>query len=1216
MADKVLSVVIVGNEAKYVKAIQSSVTATNKLEQATKSASNTSSTVGDQATKSLTKAADSTSLLSRGLTGVGNLAKDAAGAFTGFLAASAVIASVTRVFSVLSSAVLDFDRNMRNVNSLLGQSDAGFAKMGDAVLGLSRELPQSASALSAGLYDVVSSGFEGADALSVLRASAVAASAGLTDTATSGRAISGVLNAYGLSAAHAGEVSDTLFQTVNLGVITFEELAGTIGDFVGTAAALGVPIDDAASALATMTLSGISAEESSTALNRVMLALIKPTTQMAALFKSWGFESGTAAVQALGLRGVMDRIRESTGGTADSMQGLFEETRGLKGALALVSDEGRNYARVAAGMGEAHKGAGAAAKVLAEQSKSLSFQLALLKNNAVAAGIELGRAIGPTIAKGLSLIRDVSRDVGAALVAMWKGAQPGIKAVGDALSDVGSIFGDLLDAVGPIAGAFAKIAAGSVVATFNGLAKAVSATTGFLKDHSYLVIAVGALYAGQLAQGIAATVVQLGRLAAANAAGAISNLAGTATTAVGAFRAIQSQMIATGVASTGLGSALAAAKSIFLEFATVGGVAGTVALVGLAAAFYANSQAIKKANEEAGASIDRLFERFDETKSEGIFKLSKSLGRGVDEILAAGDRAKTGGKNVERALANINPFADNSLQRDAAQAEKTIAAMERVGQARFNLEKNLRTVAKGTGIKGFFEPIIDEIDATGRIIGSKLAPTAKVFEQFARTLGEDLTKSGPKAREAAIRVGEALDVLGKQAGYTKDQLNQGFFDPETLTAEAAAAKAFSDSVSKSFSDVGDILAFDFGDNLNGASIIQFYTDTIAATDEFTANIAKAYELGLDPGLISRLLVAGPKEAGELLKTLVSEQGAGFIEQVNNFESAIRQQSQVATEIARLQQRALLPENTDTIASFLPNAIRIAGEKAKQGAASSVESIAAALKLTPSQVAEIAGSYNIDLPGGPRTTVNVDTLVAEVKIKDLKAALAVIPPEVTTTPKIDDPEAVKTWWNDLKERLLLIPGIRETVAKIDDPQQALVFWQALQAKVTGVPQNWQTTYRVNADTSAFDAAIERIRRTAGEVVSVPVVGSGNLRRNAEGNILDGRGNVRRFADGGHYAQIDRSRVTRIWAEPETGGEAYIPLAKSKRARSARILMAVADEFGMSFANGGITGRRVQASSMSSNTQNVTNVNATVIDRKGDGVQTLVDEFAWLRVTGRI
>ena len=46
----------------------------------------------------------------------------------------------------------------------------------------------------------------------------------------------------------------------------------------------------------------------------------------------------------------------------------------------------------------------------------------------------------------------------------------------------------------------------------------------------------------------------------------------------------------------------------------------------------------------------------------------------------------------------------------------------------------------------------------------------------------------------------------------------------------------------------------------------------------------------------------------------------------------------------------------------------------------------------------------------------------------------------------------------------------------------------------------------------------------------------------------------------------------WAEGETGGEAFIPLAPSKRQRSEKILGAVADKFGMglvkSFANGGI------------------------------------------------
>jgi hypothetical protein len=36
---------------------------------------------------------------------------------------------------------------------------------------------------------------------------------------------------------------------------------------------------------------------------------------------------------------------------------------------------------------------------------------------------------------------------------------------------------------------------------------------------------------------------------------------------------------------------------------------------------------------------------------------------------------------------------------------------------------------------------------------------------------------------------------------------------------------------------------------------------------------------------------------------------------------------------------------------------------------------------------------------------------------------------------------------------------------------------------------------------------------------------------------------------------------VWAEPETEGEAYIPLARQKRQRSEAILSTVADLFGM-------------------------------------------------------
>ena len=63
----------------------------------------------------------------------------------------------------------------------------------------------------------------------------------------------------------------------------------------------------------------------------------------------------------------------------------------------------------------------------------------------------------------------------------------------------------------------------------------------------------------------------------------------------------------------------------------------------------------------------------------------------------------------------------------------------------------------------------------------------------------------------------------------------------------------------------------------------------------------------------------------------------------------------------------------------------------------------------------------------------------------------------------------------------------------------------------------------------------------------------------------------YANGGieqHVAQIAPAGAWRMWAEPETGGEAYIPLAPSKRSRS----IAIWEETGrrlQAFAGGGIS-----------------------------------------------
>lgn len=128
------------------------------------------------------------------------------------------------------------------------------------------------------------------------------------------------------------------------------------------------------------------------------------------------------------------------------------------------------------------------------------------------------------------------------------------------------------------------------------------------------------------------------------------------------------------------------------------------------------------------------------------------------------------------------------------------------------------------------------------------------------------------------------------------------------------------------------------------------------------------------------------------------------------------------------------------------------------------------------------------------------------------------------------------------------------------------------------------------------------------------------------------NLIKFADGSenHVAQIAGPGAMRLWAEPETGGEAYIPLAASKRGRSTSILANVANRFGYSitpYADGGFWGG---VSSIAGDVwDNITGAAAKVgefltdpaaaIERnviQGIIEPLLGDASPWLRVAGQL
>jgi hypothetical protein len=112
--------------------------------------------------------------------------------------------------------------------------------------------------------------------------------------------------------------------------------------------------------------------------------------------------------------------------------------------------------------------------------------------------------------------------------------------------------------------------------------------------------------------------------------------------------------------------------------------------------------------------------------------------------------------------------------------------------------------------------------------------------------------------------------------------------------------------------------------------------------------------------------------------------------------------------------------------------------------------------------------------------------------------------------------------------------------------------AARSAISGL-SNTDVSVLVTADVTPAAAAIRTLERILAGTLT-PLFG-----QFADGGIVEF------YRQGGlkesHVAQIAPAGAWRVWAEPETGGEAYIPMGAHKRERSEKILSTVADLFGM-------------------------------------------------------
>ncbi len=320
---------------------------------------------------------------------------------------TAASAGLTMALAATGRQAAMVDQSMRDVNSIAKVTEQSLSGLTTSVLDIARDpkVVDTPAKLSAGLYDLYSSGLQGAAAMDTLRIASKGAAAGQADTSAAATVLSGVMNAYNTKTGpDAIRIMDALFKTVEVGNVRFPELAASLGTVTSTAASVGVGIEEVGAAIAVMTNKGIAAPEAITALNNVLMQFLSPNKAFQAAMAASGYQTGLQILQARGLAGSIEWLSRVTGENQAEQARLIGEVRGIKGVFSLAANGGELFTEA---LTELRSAAGATDSALEEQSKGAMFQWKVAMKDLNIAAVTFGKTLLPVMAA-------VSRTVSAA----------------------------------------------------------------------------------------------------------------------------------------------------------------------------------------------------------------------------------------------------------------------------------------------------------------------------------------------------------------------------------------------------------------------------------------------------------------------------------------------------------------------------------------------------------------------------------------------------------------------------------------------------------------------------------------------------------------------------------------------------------------------------------------------------------------------------------
>lgn len=250
----------------------------------------------------------------------------------------AALTAISSAFMECSAAAAEFETNVAMVSTVADTTVLSASTLSAQISDLSMATARNVNELADATYNAISAGVATEDAVATVGEATKLATAGFTSSSSALSVLTTTLNAYGLEASEVTNISDSLVTSQNLGVLTIDQMASSMGKAISTASAYSVDLYNLESGYISLTKAGISVEESTTYISSMFNELGSAGSNVATIItEETGMSFGQLMNAGYSLADVLDIVYESAGRDGEALMNLWGSAEAGKAANAIIN---------------------------------------------------------------------------------------------------------------------------------------------------------------------------------------------------------------------------------------------------------------------------------------------------------------------------------------------------------------------------------------------------------------------------------------------------------------------------------------------------------------------------------------------------------------------------------------------------------------------------------------------------------------------------------------------------------------------------------------------------------------------------------------------------------------------------------------------------------------------------------------------------------------